>query len=224
MLGEADKGKLSAWERWELASFDEETRQKKNELPAEPVVVLPTEEEVEAIRRAAQEEGYRLGLEQGRQQGREEGYAAGKVQADTEAQRLAALVLRLDEAVAGLDQQVADELLALALEIARQVVRQTIALKPETVSAVLQEALTQVPQAHAMIHLHPDDASLMRSYLGDQLSHAGHRLIDDPRLKRGDCIIESGSSQLDASVATRWKRVTETLGIGSNWLEETKPR
>lgn len=204
MQADADKGKLSAWERWELASFDESDRAKTKDT-GEPEISLPTTEEVEAIRQAARAEGF--------QQGQQEGYAAGRAEALAEGQRLAQLGAQLDEALTQLDQQIAEDLLDLALEVARQVVRQAVAIKPELVLGVLREALAQMPQVHAMIHMHPEDASLTRSYLGEQLAHAGHRIVEDPRLSRGDCIIESGSSQLDASVATRWKRVAESLGI-----------
>jgi len=218
MQADSDKGKLSAWERWELASFDESDRSRaKDAEAAESEIKLPTEEEVAAIRLAAQAQGL--------QQGRQEGYAAGRAAALAEGKRLAALGAQLDEALAQLDQQIAEDLLGLALEVARQVVRQAIAVKPELVLGVLREALAQMPQVHATIHMHPEDASLTRSYLGEQLAHAGHRIVEDPRLSRGDCIIESGSSQLDASVATRWKRVAESLGmlgINADWPASDK--
>ncbi len=217
MQAEADKGKLSPWERWELASFDDSARAKAKDAAAGEVEIkLPTAEEVAAIRAAAQAEGFL--------QGQAEGYAAGHAAASAEGKRLAELAVQLDGALATLDQQVAEELLALALELARQVVRQVIAVKPELLLGVLREALAQMPQAHAMIHLHPEDASLTRSYLGEQLAHAGHRIVEDQRLSRGDCIIESGASQLDASLASRWKRVTESIGVSSDWLaDEAKP-
>jgi flagellar assembly protein FliH len=112
---------------------------------------------------------------------------------------------------------VADELLALATEIAQRVVRAEISARPDVILRVVHEALAQLPHQHATIFLHPDDASLVRSYVGDALAHAGHRLLDEPRLNPGDCTLESGSSQLDATVATRWRRVVEALGLTSAW-------
>ena len=209
MLSDADKGKLSAWERWEMASFDvaSATPQAQAEAPTAAELQRTIEEEIAAIRHQAEQEG------------RQKGYQEGQAQARSEAMRFAALTAQLDQALAEFDQQMAEDLLLLALEVARQVVRQTIAVKPERVIGVIREALTQMPQLHAVIHLHPEDASLARSYLGDQIAHAGHRIHEDQRLERGNCIIEAGGSQLDASVATRWKRTTESLGIESDWLE-----
>jgi len=205
----ADKGKLSAWERWEMASFDAPAAIPQPEAAAalKAGVQLPTAEEVERIRQQAEQEGH------------QKGYQEGQAQARSEAERLATLAVQLDQALAEFDQQVAEDLLRLALEVARQVVRQTIAVKPERVIEVIREALAQMPQLHAVIHLHPEDASLARSYLGDQLSHAGHRIHEDPRQERGGCVIEAGGSQLDASVATCWKRAVESLGGNTEWLE-----
>ena len=129
-----------------------------------------------------------------------------------EAQKLAALVQKLDEAITGMEGEVADELLALGLEVARQVVRETVRLQPEAILAVVKEALLQLPHQHAMVFLHPDDAALVRIHLGDQLAHAGHRIQDDPALARGDCQIEAGNTRVDATLENRWQRVVAGLG------------
>ena len=120
-----------------------------------------------------------------------------------------------------LNQVVADDLLALSIEIARQVVRQTVAVKPEVLLGVIREALQELPLLHAAIHLHPEDASLARLRAGDQLTHAGHRIHEDSKLKRGDVIIEAGGSHLDATLAARWRRVVEALGQQAPWIEDS---
>ncbi|MDP2808800.1 MAG: flagellar assembly protein FliH [Rhodocyclaceae bacterium] len=203
-----EEGKLSAWERWELASFDAPGAPgmpgRKPGKPAQEEVVPPTAADIDRIR----------------QQARDEGYQEGQGQAQDEAARLAQAATRLEQALAGLDRQVADELLALAVEIARQVVRGELVARPEAILDVVHEVLAQLPHQHAAIYLHPDDASLVRSWQGDALTHAGHRIHEDARLNRGDCLIEAGGSQIDASVATRWRRVLEGMGIESAWKPE----
>lgn len=197
---------LTAWERWELANFDGEATPQPTDATAEPATI--DQEELDRIR------------EEARQQGYDAGYASGRARAQAEAERLAGTVASLDQAMAELDQQVADELLALATEIARQVVRGEITARPEIIVKVVQEALGQLPHQHATVFLHPDDAALVRSHVGDTLSHAGHRLLEDARLGPGDCVLESGSSQTDATLATRWRRVIETLGLNSAWNDK----
>jgi len=194
---------LTAWERWELSSLDEKVAAKPG--AAEPAVAPPTVEELDRIRQAAQEEGYSAG------------YAAGRAAAQEEASRIGDAAAKLERALAGFDQQVGEELVALAVEIARQVLRHEVAARPEAVLEVVREALLQLPHQHAAIYLHPDDAVLVRAAVGESLAHAGHRIHEDPTLERGGCLFETGGSQLDATVATRWRRVVENLGLNAAW-------
>ena len=227
---------LTAWERWELASFAPDVLSQPTEPPPQEIedesqpiepIRLPTAEEVEQIYQQAREEGYKRGLDEGHQTGLEQGLKLGETtiaaeaaKVTAEAEKLAEAASKLDIGLTTLDTAVADELLALALAIAREVVRQEISARPETLLLAVREAIIQLPHQHAAIYLHPDDASLLRSYMGDQLAHAGHRIHEDFKLQRGDCVLEAGGSQLDASVAMRWRRVVENLGLSSAWQVE----
>ncbi len=217
---------LTAWERWELASFDTETPIAVNDplarsAHADGASDIPLDRaEIERLCTEAREDGYQAGYHSGLQAGKRDGYAEGQARALAEAKRIGQAADGLEKAMQEFDQQVADELLALAVEIARQVVRQELAGRPESILAVVNEALAYLPHQHATIHLNPEDASLVRSYLGDALAHAGHRILEEPTLKPGDCLLEASGSQIDASTGTRWRRVIENLGVSSAW--ETK--
>lgn len=202
------KENQTAWQRWELASLGPAAAR----IPAagtqtKSAAKLPTAEDIERIHRDAHKQGY------------DAGYEEGTARARMEALRLHTLVEQLDGALAEFDQKVAEELLGLALEVARQVLRQAIAARPETILEVVKEALLQLPHQHAALYLHPEDASLVRSYLGDQLAHAGHRLHEEPAMARGGVRVDAGGSHLDASVETRWRRVIESMGAASEWIE-----
>ncbi len=215
--GEHPKSLLSAWERWELASFDSAAESAGTAAKAGSSAL--SDEEIERIREHARQEARQTGYAAGFA----EGLAAGQAQAESmgraEASRLAQTVGNLESCIAELNQAVADDLLALSIEVARQVVRQAVDVKPELLLGVIREALQQLPLLHAAIHLHPEDASLVRLRAGDQLAHAGHRIHEDPTLKRGDVIIEAGGSHLDASLAARWRRIVEGLGHNAPWIE-----
>jgi flagellar assembly protein FliH len=226
------KSSLTAWERWELASFDETAAAAaisaaEAEHDAVPPAPTFSAEEIAQMREDAQREGYEAGRKSGYEEGHAEGSATGKAEAlklgRSAAESLNAVTEKFEQQLAELDQVVAGEIVALATEIAREVVRQSIALKPESVITVVREALTHLPLQHASIHLHPDDASLARSYIGEQLTHAGHRIQEDPKLARGDVVIEAGGSHLDATLATRWRRVLAGIGQDSPWVIEEIP-
>jgi flagellar assembly protein FliH len=198
---------LTAWERWELASFDVDSPAPASQQPEAATATVDPAELIR-LREEARKEGYQAG------------YGAGQAAAQAEARRLANAATNLEQALTEFDQQVADELLALATEIARQVVQEEITARPDIIVKVVHQALAELPHQHATIFLHPDDASLLRSYAGDALAHAGHRIMEDAQLTPGDCILESGSSQTDATLSTRWRRVIETLGIANAWQDK----
>jgi flagellar assembly protein FliH len=245
-----DKSTLTAWERWELASFN-----RTADLPAQPHVEVSDvafgdadrdkiaseiraeiRAEAEAEGRAAgytagEAEGRKNGQEAGHREGHASGYAEGLAQGRAEAAeigkeeavKLMQITEKLDQRIAELGPVVADNLLALAMEISRQVIRQTIAHHPEIILGVIREALSQLPLQQAAIHLHPEDAALVRRLAGEELSHASHRIREDPKLERGDVVIESGGSHLDASLTNRWSRAVASLGNGGEpWLRVTE--
>jgi len=221
------KEKMTAWQRWEMADFSEKSAPPPVVKAPPPVAgpppvppppppaaepsqlayKLPTLDEIEQIHQQAHKDGYAAGYEE------------GTARVRVEAMRLHSLNEALDQALTDLDKDIAEELLALALEISRQVVRQQIAAKPEVVLNVIKEALLQLPHQHAAIFLHPEDAALVRSYIGDQLSHAGHRILEEPGLERGGCRVEAAGSQIDGTLETRWSRVVESIGLKDEWIE-----
>jgi flagellar assembly protein FliH len=212
---------LTAWERWELASFEEEVALAPSPAPSaeSPRAPEPTldREEIERIFAEARKDGYEAGFHAGYQDGVKNGYEAGQAAVRAEAERLRQAADGLEQAFKEFDQQVADELIALAIEIARQVVRHEVTLKPEAIATVVSEALAQLPHQHAVIRLNPDDAALVRASLGDALAHAGHRIVGEAHLKPGDCLLDAGGSHIDASLSVRWRRVLEALGIEARW-------
>jgi len=173
-----------------------------------PGVRLPTAEEIEAMHAQAAKDGYDAGYEDGSARGRRE------------ASELHQLLSAFEESLSAMDRAIADELLAASLEIARLVVREEIKARPETILPVVREAIAQMPQQHAQVHVHPEDAQLVRQYLGEQIAHAGQRIVEDEHIERGGCRIDSSGTQVDATVATRWRRVIENLSREHRWDDE----
>ena len=171
----------------------------------EPDIHLPTADDIERIHDEARKEGYSAGYEEGTARGR------------MEAMQFHGLVQGLETSLTALDREVAEEVLSLAIEVARQMVRNSLETHPESTAELIREALLQLPQAHALIHLHPDDVAMARDYLGEQLTHAGHRLVEDPSISRGGVRIDAAGSQIDATVQTRWRRIMDNLGRNIHW-------
>ena len=203
--------------RWQMKAIGEvsaaQASESRNgprgqESPAPPT--RPPEEELAAIRAAAHAQGRAEGLTEGR--------AAGA----REIAELGALVGRLREVMDGFEQSLADDMVGLALEVSRQVLRHTIQVHPEVVLPVIREAIASLPQGsvHPRLLLHPEDAALVRSVLdANQITPAPWRIVEDSKLERGGCRVETAASELDASVASRWKTVIGALGREEGWVE-----
>ena len=244
MNGLIPKSKLTAYQRWEVAAFDEaeQAAARAAEAAAQaaassPVddseaveqaqLVLPTAEDIERMHIEAHDQGYAAGLAAGNEAGHTEGYAAGHAEGSAaalaNAQKIDALMGGLQQSLKEVDQQLANQMLAAAVEIANQMLRQSLRIKPELLLPVVREAITAINAhaGHPALFAHPDDAALIRSHLGEQLAHNNWRIIDDATLSRGGCRVELGASEVDATLETRWRRVLEAIGISPEWLSET---
>lgn len=219
------KEQIAAYERWQVDRFDEPEAPPASEEAAPPVaessphddagelvsgIGLPTAEDIERIHSEAQQEGYNAGYEAGFTEGQQAGLAT----AQATVEQMAGLLGNLQTALRQMDQTVADAVLELALETARQVVRSSVRSQPELLLPVIREAIACLPLHHGTInlHVHPDDGRFLREHLGDQLAANAWHVIDDPEIEAGGCHLKAGASEVDATLATRWQRVLESIG------------
>ena len=204
MSSKIPKEQLSAYQRWEMASFD----------PAPPApdpvaqgVKLPTAEEVERIHQQAYQEGFAAGMRDGRAQG--EAFSL----------HMKDLLAELDRSLQHFEQAMAGDILELSLEIARQLVRQAIRTNPDLIQNVVREAIESLPQLseHPSLVLHPEDANIVRQMLAYEYQESVWRVVEDPHMERGGCRVETSESEIDATMEGRWKRIVEALGSDADW-------
>jgi flagellar assembly protein FliH len=183
----------SIWERWDAPSVG--TDRQGYEGQARPK--LPTEQELEQLRRSAYDEGF--------VSGRVDGLARGRQEVDAQAQRLRELIDALSRPFQGLDHQVENELVALATALVRQLLRREIKTEPAVVVAAVREALGVLPVAarNISVQLHPADAALVRELLPPQEDEQDWRITENPAMTRGGCVVVTDVSRVDASVERR---------------------
>lgn len=181
-----------------------------------------TSREIAALRRQAWTEAFRKGLKEGHAEGYATGYASGREQGQHEvddmAARLHGLVRQLAEPLADVDDGVIEAVSELALRIARQLVRRELQAAPDEVVAVVREALQHLPVSArvARIRLHPSDVTLVEAALPAAEGERAWRLVADPTLQRGDCVVETDVSRIDATVEAR------LAGIAAHLLDGQK--
>lgn len=216
------KEQLTAYQRWELNALHEHDIE--GDAPAdsvaeeiEPALVLPTAEDIERIHQEAWAEGFRMGKEEGRQAGFEYGKEAGQIYVERMRQFTEALEAeRLRQ-----DEEVAQEVLELALAVARQVIRATLRVKPELMLELLREALLHLPSlsGHTRVVVHPDNAQLVKDWLVQEHNHLGWKVMEDPHVEQGGFRFDNPHSELDATLPTRWQEIVSCLGSETEWLD-----
>ena len=195
------KEKLSAYQRWELDSFDGPRRANGSDLPSV--------EQLERIQQQAQQEGFAAGFR--------EGGALAAQQANSLQNVLAAFAQESQQ----FNQRLSDELLGLALTISKQIIRESLKVHPELILAIVNEVLGELPHAHkhARLTLHPEDAALVRTRLGDAINHSGWHILEDAKMTRGGCRLDTPDCEIDARLEGRWRRVVSALGEDHAWIE-----
>ncbi len=219
------KEQLTAYQRWELAALDDESpgghsahglAHPADGQDAADKLVLPTAEDVERLHQEAWQEGYNLGLEEGRKAG----FEAGREAAEEHTRRLNALAVALEGGQLRKDEELAREVLALALAVAQQVVRRAFSVKPELILDGIKEALLSLPalNGHHKIVTHPDHVDMVKDWLAREHGHLSWKVSAEAQMEPGSFRFESSYSELDGSLHTRWQEITECLGIDDTWL------
>lgn len=209
----------SAYQRWELASLDEAKQPLAAEFAGKNSISKLAQEIAKARDDgflAGKDEGISIGLEQGRGQGLVEGLA----QATNHADAILQISRNFEKEIEKARQSVAEELLALALDLAQAMLKTALPVRPELLLPVIEQALHGISalQSPVVLHLHPLDLSLVRTGLNEKYQTTDLRLMADASLERGDCRIETPSNEVNATLGTRWQRLGQALGHPSDWL------
>lgn len=203
----------TGYQRWQPEALDGADLQK---------VKLPTAEVVENIHQQAHQEGYDIGYNEGVAAG----YQKGSAQAEDEVRRLRDMLAAVEEAIGQFGKATSDELLNVALEISKQILRESLKAKPELLLPIVRSAMESVPQhsQHPHLHLHPEDAALVRTHMQAEIALGAWRIVEDQRIERGGCRIETTAAEIDATIGNRWQRLASALGKDLSWLDEDGTR
>jgi flagellar assembly protein FliH len=223
------KEQLSAYQRWEMTSFGDDNpaysaSAAQDSLDAANAAatahtasIAAMAEQIESARSEAHVEGYASGL----LEGRAAGLAEGRAQAEQERLALRQIAETFGTEVAQANELIAADMLELSLDLAKAMLKTALKVKPELIVPLVREAIHYLPtlQQPALLHLHPDDAAIIAAHMGDELSTASWRVVEDAHMARGGCRVETATNQIDAGTPTRWQRIAATLGKDSDWLD-----
>jgi flagellar assembly protein FliH len=158
-----------------------------------------------------QEEAHREAFEQGLAEGRE----AGRAEVRAQVERLSGMFYDLAKPFETLDTEVERELLTLAMALARQIVRRELKTDPTQIIGIIREAIAALPVAarEVRVHLHPEDAAVVREHLAPTESERAWAIVEDPVMARGGCQVSTNTSRIDMRLETRLGAIlSELLG------------
>jgi flagellar assembly protein FliH len=212
---DAENARLEAEQRVHEALLEQQ-EQIEMGPPLPPPLDYPTVEELEGIREQARKEGY----DEGHEAGHADAIEAGKIASAEELQHVRALADSFSNALRDADQLIANDVLDLALQLAKGMLKNALQVKPELVLPIVRDAIEYLPvlQQPALLVLHPDDAAVVRAGIGEELDKGGWRVVEDPQVGRGGCKVDTATNQIDATAAARWQRLSHALGKEVDWL------
>jgi flagellar assembly protein FliH len=144
--------------------------------------------------------------------GYEAGLAAARIETQSRLADLQGRVMRLDSILTllsrpleELDAAVERELALLALTIGRHLLRRELKADPAQIIAIIRESVGRLPAAarDIRVHLHPEDAAVVRERLAPAATERAWRVVEDPALSRGGCLVRTDTSQIDARIESR---------------------
>lgn len=159
--------------------------------------------------KAGQADGYATGLEEGRKAARKE----FDQRINETLKPVQNLALQFSDALALLNDEMAKDLVELALTTGRHLAGEALQANPEHVVDLVRGLLHSEPELHGKprLWLHPQDHDLVDQYLGQELKAAGWALQPDDQVSRGGCRVTSGTGELDATWESRWQTVRQQV-------------
>lgn len=168
--------------------------------PEPPAPALPSVEDLQALERAAREEGYA--------RGHAEGLAAGQAEVRRMVAQIEGVLDGFTRPLARLDGEVADALADLAVRIAGSLLGRAYQMDPTLLADLVREALEAVgsDSRELELRLHSDDFGVLAPHLAGL---DGVRLTIDGALGRGELRLHSESVRIDGTIASRLQSVLE---------------
>lgn len=167
-------------------------------------LIMAASEEAQSIRNTAYNEGYEAGLHQLDEDRR----LLAEWSKQTE--------IEVEQQVEEFWRSIEPQLLSLSVEIARKIIGHEIDQNDEFVMDTVRSGLRQLRDRQDLkIRVSPDDYELLRSHKDDLTGSCdGIRsieIIDDRRVGKGGCLIESSNGNLDARIETQTAEVERAL-------------
>lgn len=189
-----------------------------------------TAQDIETIRQAAYEEGFKLGQREGHDKGYDEGLESGRNKGIEEGseQGLASAQAQITDSINTLTTQWQDivsafsnpleqvnselekELMILAMKLAEAVIGVEVTQREDILLQAISEGIKVLPIEDKVyqFQMHPQDIALVVEHFGqDTIIQNNWKLIESPSIKQGGCEINTENNSVDVSIERRSKDI-----------------
>ena len=178
--------------------------------PAPPQA--PSVDEVRAAQQTHLDALEREAFANGYAAGERAGLEAGTKRAEAMLRRLAQTLDELKSLRGTMVRQTEQQMVQLALAIARKVLRREATIDQDLLVAMARVALERVGESGAAtIRLNPEDYSQTVQRHGDHRAGSRVKVVADPGVSRGGCLVESEFGFVDASVDAQYDQVAQAM-------------
>jgi flagellar assembly protein FliH len=171
-------------------------------------MVAPQPLEGNGARAAPPEDETEQRMQAAYQQGLQEGHTSAQQDMSAQVDVMNGRLARTIEELTGVRQrfrhEAEEDLVALALAIARRILHRELTIAPEALLGLVKAALEKIDgrELHS-VRVRPEDAAMIQQHFEKMGLPRRVEVIGDPGLERGAAILDSSRGALDASVETQ---------------------
>lgn len=154
--------------------------------------------------------------DKGFEEGRRDGFLTGGKEVQQQVELFKQMVAAMEKPFERIDKKVEEELVLLATALAEAIIKQELTVNPSLIRQVVEEAVSALSATahHVSVRLHPQDIALLNSDQQGGDNPVAWRILEDARLARGECQVDSSDEFVDATVRSRINTiVNESFGI-----------
>ncbi len=174
----------------------------------EPELIAPAVD-LASLEKTAYENGFR--------QGEKAGMEIAERKMEAVMKRYTEAIFEVSRLRAGLYGRIEQEVVKLALAVARKIVHREIQVDADIIQTLVRVALSHVSEkSSVIIHLNPVDYNYVMERRGELSQSEGRdiSLVADKSVERGGCLIQTDCGDIDARIEEEFREVERTFFEG----------
>ena len=216
---------IDAVSQWNFSAVDTESIQLAAQLLADQQLAdrelaqARDERRDEEVRQLAYAEGFAQGKASVLLQAEKQVQDYKQEQGTQSARQFGEMLDSAREQLAQSQEVIAQGVLELACELARQVLRHELSVNPNVLQPVVREGLGMLTDDNkaAVLRLNPIDLDVLQETMDMEFTNLALTWIPDASIEQGGCVISAGAAVIDGALPTRWRRAIAKLGLEVLW-------